>query len=127
MAMLQNVLDPNDHVLHSNGIEIRRTPMTKNALMVATVLCAAALVPGWCNAQDLTAFEPSAVTQDSAIVLNTADSSSDVVSSNEGHLVRNCLVVIGLGVTFCVGMAITATTIQQNRPTTPRPTQFYAS
>ncbi len=101
--------------------------MTKNALMVAALLCAAAFAPGWCNAQDLTAFEPSAVTQDPAIVLNTADSSSEGLNSNEGNLVRNCLVIVGLGVTFCVGMAITATTIQQNRPTTPSPTQFYAS
>ena len=102
--------------------------MTKNALLLSATLCVAAFVPGWCSAQDFSRFDPSTVTDDSAVVLPTENQSTTQNSAgSDSYGVRNCLVIFGLGLTFCLGMAITATTIQQNRPTTPQPTQFLAS
>ena len=100
--------------------------MTKNRLLLVAALFAITAAPRMCGAQDM--FEPMAVKGDTSFVTPTIESAtSQDFGTNDSHLVRNCLVVAGLGITFCIGMAITATTIYQNRPSTPRQTSYFAS
>ena len=96
----------------------------KPRLLLIAIL-AAMLTPSLGICQNVNQCDPSLVNEDNVSVIRQTQESR--ISSDDSQLVRNCLVVIGLGITFCVGMAITATTIQQNRPTTPQPTRFYAS
>jgi hypothetical protein len=83
-----------------------------------------------CGAQSIQQFNPSLTSieqfdqlnEDGAIVPKTS-----YEIDNESHAVRNTLVIAALGLTFSLGMAITATTIRQNRPSNPQPTSYYAS
>ncbi|MCA9213409.1 MAG: hypothetical protein KDB27_10115 [Planctomycetales bacterium] len=99
--------------------------MVKYTLLLLALVTATAS-PSLCFAQDLSTFDPSKVSEDNATFV-VGSSSSPSLSADDSHIIRNSLVIIGLGITFCLGMALTATTIQQNRSTTPHPTRFYAS
>lgn len=103
--------------------------MTKKILRLCLAFGALSCVSTECTAQALSEFNPNPISIEQVDQLDKNVTVEAAVNSQhvaDNFVVRNALVIIALGLTFSLGMAITATTIRQNRPSTPQQTNYYA-